>query len=130
MKEKTKISSLGVLLRKSRENNGLGLQELATEIGCSASYIWKIEREKVKNPSAATIFRLASVFNWSMDILKEVYVSQEEERMKEQIKSLEGQLPKDMEKLKVLAQKTFKGRKRYLEFLQALIEEEEARGPA
>jgi len=59
---------VGARLRAERERAGLGLRELARQVGVSASLVSQIEKDKV-TPSVGTLYAIVSVLGVSMDAL-------------------------------------------------------------
>jgi transcriptional regulator with XRE-family HTH domain len=57
--------SMGTRLRAKREQLGIGVRELARQIGISASFISQIERDRV-SPSVQTLYQLATALGMTM----------------------------------------------------------------
>jgi len=83
---------IGVKLRQARNERNLSLRELAEAISVTQSYISKLETGGVKEPSGGCLIRLASYFGWTIEELREYFVSAEEEKNDQQIKQLEQKL--------------------------------------
>lgn len=60
---------LGEFLKEERKKKGLSLQEFATILGISSSYLYRIETGDRKNPSAMVINILAKYFNVPTDYI-------------------------------------------------------------
>jgi len=54
------MTTLGGRIRELREQMGVSQAQLATSAEVSQGYLCQLEREEVKNPSAAVLLRLAS----------------------------------------------------------------------
>ena len=52
-------SSLGVTIKRLRENIGISQAQLAAAAQLSQGYLSQIENDEVKNPSATVLFKLA-----------------------------------------------------------------------
>ncbi|MGW6009657.1 helix-turn-helix domain-containing protein [Streptomyces sp. NPDC055210] len=52
------MKAQGEIIRRSREESGYGLREFASQIGISASYLSRIERDQV-NPSPGIVKKIA-----------------------------------------------------------------------
>jgi len=62
-------STVGDVLRRSRQAEGLGLRELARESGLSAGQLSRIEAGKTEQPSVETLVRLAQALDRDADAL-------------------------------------------------------------
>lgn len=60
------MDSIGGRLRTLRQNQGLGVRELARRVGVTASLLSQMERGAV-NPSVVTLFRLAEALDTTTD---------------------------------------------------------------
>ena len=55
---------IGIRLKHARLTKGLSLRQLADEVGCSESFISKIENDKVR-PSFSTLHRIVAALGWA-----------------------------------------------------------------
>lgn len=53
---------LGQKIKKLRTDNEMTLEQLATEIGSTKSYVWKLENRTPKNPSTTKLKKIAHIF--------------------------------------------------------------------
>lgn len=58
------------LLSNERVSRGMTYEELANELGCSSSYLFRIEKGKRKRPSYELVGRMIRFFELSNDSLK------------------------------------------------------------
>ena len=49
-------------LQKLRSTHGWSLQTLADKVGVSKAHLWELEKGRTCNPTAETLFNLASIF--------------------------------------------------------------------
>lgn len=56
------VNKTGVMLKKLREDRRVTLQEVADAIGCSPSYLHRLENSTRKNPSMTMIQSLAEFY--------------------------------------------------------------------
>ena len=61
--------SIGDRIRKYRSEAGLSLSQLATSAGVSKGYIWSLENEPHKRPSAETLYAIAKVLGVTISAL-------------------------------------------------------------
>lgn len=61
--------SLGKILKEARELKGISLRELEIQSGISNAYLSQLENDKIKKPSANTLYRLSELFNMNFDDL-------------------------------------------------------------
>ncbi|WP_421940634.1 helix-turn-helix domain-containing protein [Pedobacter sp.] len=61
--------SLGKILKDARELKGISLRELEIQSGISNAYLSQLENDKIKKPSANTLYRLSELFNMNFDDL-------------------------------------------------------------
>ena len=64
--------SLGQIIRKKREELKLTLDEVATEIGCSKTYLSTIETGKYKNPLGELLAGLEKVLRFEPGLLRHI----------------------------------------------------------
>lgn len=64
----TVFMEFGVLLRDIRRKKGIGIKQLAPELGVSYTYLSKLEHNQVR-PSRALIARVADYFSYDQNIL-------------------------------------------------------------
>ena len=60
--------TFGSLVRKLRQNQGIGIKRLAPELGLDYSYLSRIENDKAM-PSEKTIDKISRYFDYSKDEL-------------------------------------------------------------
>lgn len=84
----------GTKLKQARESARLSLAELAVAIGASPSYLSKLERGHVKEPSAGILMGLARVFDWNLQDISPLFISEAERKLDERIEKLEDELGK------------------------------------
>lgn len=65
----TQKKSLGKILKEARELKRLSLRELEIQSGISNAYLSQLENDKIKKPSANTLYRLSELFNMNFDDL-------------------------------------------------------------
>jgi len=63
------METLGKTLKSTRENVSLTLREVENSTGISNAYLSQLENDKIKNPSANILYKLASVYKISLDSL-------------------------------------------------------------
>lgn len=68
-KPKPSPSSLGIRLRRVRENRQLTQSELARRADVPVSYVNKVEAGAIQAPSADYVGKLAAVLGWTADDL-------------------------------------------------------------
>jgi len=61
--------TLGGLLKEARELRRLSLREVETQSGISNAYLSQLENDKIKKPSANTLYKLSGLFNINFDDL-------------------------------------------------------------
>jgi len=62
-------SALGEKVRRHREALGLTLEQLASKIDSTKSYVWELENKPVARPSAEKVFRLAKALEVTAEYL-------------------------------------------------------------
>jgi transcriptional regulator with XRE-family HTH domain len=62
------MENLGARLRRARQKSGLGLREVARQLGVSASFVSQMENGK-STPSVATLYSMAQLLDVSIDEL-------------------------------------------------------------
>lgn len=62
-------SKIGIALKELRKERKLSLQEVADQIGCSASYLHRLENNSRKNPSIAFASKLAEFYDVELSSL-------------------------------------------------------------
>jgi transcriptional regulator with XRE-family HTH domain len=62
-------AEFGRRIRRLRKARGLTLKEVATEIGCSESYAWQLERHPGRRPAAPRMMALARVLGTTIQEL-------------------------------------------------------------
>lgn len=70
MKEGKRMSNkTGEMLKKLRKERGVTLQVVADAIGCSPSYLHRLENNSRKNPSICTATKLAAFYDIDVSLL-------------------------------------------------------------
>lgn len=62
-------STLGFQLKQARELMTLTLRQVEEVTGVSNAYLSQLENNKIKNPSANILYKLASIYNIKLDNL-------------------------------------------------------------
>lgn len=88
------------LLREERLKRGLTYEDLASELGCSASYIFRIEKGRRKKPSYELVGKILAFFDLSSEELKK-YIAGEQEVMLNTKERLEKDLLEFMKNMDV-----------------------------
>lgn len=65
----TEKKTLGKILKDARELKRLSLRDLEIQSGISNAYLSQLENDKIKKPSANTLYRLSELFNMNFDDL-------------------------------------------------------------
>ncbi|MDR6941347.1 helix-turn-helix domain-containing protein [Mucilaginibacter pocheonensis] len=65
----TDNKTLGGLLKEARELRRLSLREVETQSGISNAYLSQLENDKIKKPSANTLYKLSGLFKIDFDDL-------------------------------------------------------------
>ncbi|WP_298351941.1 helix-turn-helix domain-containing protein [Runella sp.] len=61
--------TVGKVIREARELKRLTLREVEIQSGISNAYLSQLENDKIKKPSANTLYKLSELFNISFDDL-------------------------------------------------------------
>lgn len=61
--------TVGKILKEAREIKRLSLREVEIQSGVSNAYLSQLENDKIKKPSANTLYKLAELFNINFDDL-------------------------------------------------------------
>ncbi|WP_183560869.1 helix-turn-helix domain-containing protein [Mucilaginibacter sp. SP1R1] len=61
--------TLGGMLREARELKKLSLREVEVKSGISNAYLSQLENDKIKKPSANTLYKLGDLYNITFDEL-------------------------------------------------------------
>jgi transcriptional regulator with XRE-family HTH domain len=61
--------TVGKVLKDARESRRLSLREIEIQSGISNAYLSQLENDKIKKPSANTLYKLASLFSIDFDEL-------------------------------------------------------------
>lgn len=69
MAEQSKSGGFGPAVRAQRLEKGLGLRELARQVGMSATYLSKVEREEFKPPAEDKVRAIAQILGEDPDRL-------------------------------------------------------------
>lgn len=64
-----KMKTIGSTLKEAREINSFTLRQIEEETGISNAYLSQLENDKIKNPSAQVLFKLASVYHVDLNTL-------------------------------------------------------------
>lgn len=65
----TEKKTIGSVLKEARESRRLSLREIEIKSGISNAYLSQLENDKIKKPSANTLYKLAGLFNIDFDDL-------------------------------------------------------------
>ncbi len=79
------MSTLGEKLRELRKQKGLSLDEVAEKTKTSKSYLWELEKNPDRKPSADKLADLANFYNVSVAFLLEESVEEQQDAVQEQI---------------------------------------------
>jgi transcriptional regulator with XRE-family HTH domain len=63
------MKTIGSTLKEAREINALTLRQIEEGTGISNAYLSQLENDKIKNPSALVLFKLASIYNVDLNTL-------------------------------------------------------------
>lgn len=63
------MKTIGSTLKEAREFNSFTLRQIEEETGISNAYLSQLENDKIKNPSAQVLFKLASVYHVDLNTL-------------------------------------------------------------
>ena len=63
------METLGKTLKSTRENVSLTLRDVEISTGISNAYLSQLENDKIKNPSANILYKLANVYKINLDVL-------------------------------------------------------------
>jgi transcriptional regulator with XRE-family HTH domain len=63
------MKSLGATLKNYRSLKKLTLKEVENELGISNAYLSQLENDKIKQPSAHTLYKLAKLYSVNLDTL-------------------------------------------------------------
>ena len=61
--------SVGKILKEARDLRRLSLREVEIQSGVSNAYLSQLENDKIKKPSANTLYKLSELFNINFDDL-------------------------------------------------------------
>lgn len=64
-----KFLPLGPLIRMRREALGMSLADVAKAAGCTKSHVWELEQGRSRNPSVATLHKLAMALQAPFQLL-------------------------------------------------------------
>lgn len=117
----------GEVLKQLRKEKGLSLQEVANYVGCSPSYLHRLEGSTRKNPSIQTASRLAAFYEVDVSIL--TGQTQEEmddiliniEKQKEISKEVDMAIVKMEEALALMKQETQQSKQSFVEVQKSLF---------
>lgn len=104
-------TTIGKILKEARELRRLSLREVEIQSGVSNAYLSQLENDKIKKPSANTLYKLSELFNINFDDL--MVVAGIVEKKKDSSKS-EGHFAFSSENL------TVDEEKRLIEYLKFL----------
>jgi len=62
-------NTIGKVLKEARESRRLSLREVEIQSGISNAYLSQLENDKIKKPSANTLYKLSSLFKIDFDDL-------------------------------------------------------------
>ncbi len=63
------METLGKTLKSTRENVSLTLRDVEVATGISNAYLSQLENDKIKNPSANILYKLANVYKIDLNVL-------------------------------------------------------------
>lgn len=63
------MGTLGITLKNYRSFKKLTLKDVENELGISNAYLSQLENDKVKQPSAHILYKLANLYSVSLDVL-------------------------------------------------------------
>lgn len=63
------MSTLGSILKEHRQLNGFTLREVEEATDVSNAYLSQLESDKIKKPSANTLYKLSGLYRIDMDSL-------------------------------------------------------------
>lgn len=101
------MSTLGEKLRDLRKKRGISLDEVAEKTGTSKSYLWELEKNPDRKPSADKLGVLADFYNVSISFLledEEEQLDTVQEQIFTRIKKMD---PKDREKVNKMLEAFF-----------------------
>lgn len=61
--------TFGKRLQRLRDRGGLTLEELASEVGSTKSYVWELENKPNIRPSAELVYKLAKALDTTVGVL-------------------------------------------------------------
>jgi HTH-type transcriptional regulator, competence development regulator len=65
----TEKKTLGGILKEARELRRFSLRDVENQSGISNAYLSQLENDKIKKPSANTLYKLSGLFNINFDDL-------------------------------------------------------------
>src|SRR5690606_39507584 len=65
----TENKTIGKILKEARELKRISLREVEAQSGISNGYLSQLENDKIKKPSANTLYKLSELFNIDFDDL-------------------------------------------------------------
>ncbi len=77
---------------QARKAQKLTLAKLAEATNSSPSYLSKVEKGKIKEPSATMVIRIAKYFDWSIEEVLQMFQDPRETSLDKQIAELEEEL--------------------------------------
>lgn len=107
--------TLGKILKEARELRRLSLREVEIQSGVSNAYLSQLENEKIKKPSANTLYKLSELFNINFDDL--MVVAGIVEKKKESTKD-DGHFAFSSENLTNLTSSEYEELVKYLKYLR------------
>lgn len=63
------METLGKTLKSTRENVSFTLRDVEIATGISNAYLSQLENDKIKNPSANILYKLANVYKINLNVL-------------------------------------------------------------
>ena len=63
------MNTVGKVLKEARESRRLSLREVEIQSGISNAYLSQLENDKIKKPSANTLYKLSALFKLDFDEL-------------------------------------------------------------
>lgn len=103
------MNPLGSLIRNERQKKGMGLRELAREIGTTASYISKIEKGDIAKPSSDNLRQIFTILEIEKNVMNnDIHLDDRDTIVRENITNELGKM--DSEQLEAVSLMMFKYR--------------------
>ena len=102
-----KMLTLGEKLRDLRKKMGISLDEVADKTGTSKSYLWELERNPERKPSADKLSVLADFYHVSISFLLEEEEKQPDLIQEQIFTRIKKMTPDDKEKVNKILETFF-----------------------